>query len=444
MAQFEAASGLAGDIRASTTDDQFDLGGFTEQRTRDLITAAFGSPLDAPSTMVRFTFVVGGGKLVRSRYSEDLPKWITSALRDIGYTEDRSAACTLDCQGTYKQQHDTGQNLKTVIVFPKLNLQAHRNSSENDTKSENQPVRTPEYLSVACELSTLQTIVGSKTPSWHQKKKLLKIIQDAAEEYKNLEKKLIRGELLNPNEQAIYDSNSGQDEEKIRWLQSEIKRMVDAGQLTLKEKDELIQSLKANITTLDEDIAKATAESKPKLVEKLEEKKSQIVSRLNMVTNIVPIQYRLKNEEEICKYRVKLLELEALEEKGRSISLTLADLKLLEGKSDIIASIAQLENNSKSWFQDETEFSEMCAAVAKAAKGKYVARVKALEKKKATASKQASSGNQSRYGGGGVGASSWSTVAKKKTPSSSSSGTKSSNGASSGFASAFGDDSDDD
>ena len=52
------------------------------------------SPLTAPTEMIKCTFVVGGGKLVRSRYAEDLTKWLVAALREIGYTEDRSAAET--------------------------------------------------------------------------------------------------------------------------------------------------------------------------------------------------------------------------------------------------------------------------------------------------------------------------------------------------------------
>lgn len=99
----EQLSGMAGEIRSSLTSEQFDLANYTEARARDLVLAAFSSPLSAPSTMVRFTFVVGGGKLVRAKYSDDLPKWMGAALRDIGYTADASAAETFDSQGSFKQ-----------------------------------------------------------------------------------------------------------------------------------------------------------------------------------------------------------------------------------------------------------------------------------------------------------------------------------------------------
>jgi hypothetical protein len=64
-------------------------------------------------------------------------------------------------------------------------------------------------------------MVGSKVQSWRQKKKLLKLLQDKADEFKSLEAKLIKGEVLNPLEQQIYDSNSGADAEKIAWLQGD-------------------------------------------------------------------------------------------------------------------------------------------------------------------------------------------------------------------------------
>jgi hypothetical protein len=61
-------SGIAGEIRSLVSSDQFDLGGFTEQRVRELLLSAFQTPLDVPKEMIRVTFVVGGGKLVRARW----------------------------------------------------------------------------------------------------------------------------------------------------------------------------------------------------------------------------------------------------------------------------------------------------------------------------------------------------------------------------------------
>ena len=81
MADFQALSGMAGEIRSLIASEQFDLGGYTESRATDLVKAAFSKPLEAPSKMISIKFVVGGGKLVRSKYNDDLTKWMVAAFR---------------------------------------------------------------------------------------------------------------------------------------------------------------------------------------------------------------------------------------------------------------------------------------------------------------------------------------------------------------------------
>lgn len=430
-------SGLAGEIRGSLSSEQFDLGGYTEVRVKDLVVGAFSAPLDAPTEMVRFMFVVGGGKLIRSRYAEELPKWMATALREIGYSEDRSAACTFECQGTFKQQHDTGQNLKTIIVFPKVTCAEATSlhpSSNKAATDECINTDSPAYIVMACELETLKDIVASKLQSWRQRKRLLKVLSDGSDYFKSLEEKLIRGEPLTPREQALYDANTGHDNEKIQWLQSDIKRMVDEGQLTASEKEELSQSLAGNITTVTEELQKAKEENKPKRIEKIEEKLASINARKKFVDGLTTITHRLKHAEEIVKVRLKILPLITLEDKGRSMSLTLADLKSIEEKSDFEATVLELEGGSRGWFIEDSEFEALCQAEEKTAKTKYAAKVKAAAQKKAgSGSKSTSSASAS-----------WSSVgAAKKKPSSSNASTTKKTGAG-GFAAAFGNDSDSD
>ena len=110
--------------------------------------------------MVRISFVVGGGKLVRQKYSDDLPKHFCSALTLVGFQEERqealefavNALCSVHGEsskarvqsarvslslrnylwqdnsatveqgsaGKFKYHHDTNKNLKFVHVFPKI------------------------------------------------------------------------------------------------------------------------------------------------------------------------------------------------------------------------------------------------------------------------------------------------------------------------------------
>mmetsp|Transcript_28344 Transcript_28344/g.39030 ORF Transcript_28344/g.39030 Transcript_28344/m.39030 type:complete len:459 (+) Transcript_28344:10-1386(+) len=389
----EQLSGLAGEIRSSISSEQYDLGGYTEQRSKDLIHAAFSSPLPAPTEMIKCTFIVGGGKLVRSRYAEDMSKWLIAALREIGYTEDRSAAETFDSQGTFKQQHDTGQNLKYLIVYPHVACSKSGAQKADSSTTADTAVNTssPEYIVTACELATFKEIVLSqKLVSYKQRKRLLKHLQDSSDKFKKIEEKLVTGALLDPAEQAYYDANSGADTEKIAWLQAEIKDMVDKGQLTKEEKAELLTSLDANLAAVSAEIAEAEAEKKPKKVEKLQQKKQSILARKEVVSKVTePIRHRLKHGDEIQRLRVKLLSMQALEDKGRSMSLTLADLKVLEEKSDVEKAVSELEAASRGWLELEEDFVEMCKYEEKEAKLKYNQRVKAKQQQPAGAKKAA-------------------------------------------------------
>jgi hypothetical protein len=349
-------SGLAGEIRRLTESEQIDLAGYTEQRVRDTLTPALSAPLEGPKAMIRITFVVGGGKLVRSKYNDDLLKWVTTTMRDLGYEDDKSAAETFDSQGTFKYQHDTGANLKYVIVYPHVACSRQTTASgEGDASgppSEN--TRSPEFLVTSASTSTLQEIVAAKAVSWKQKKGCLKVLQAGVEAFKAVESKLFSGQPLTDSEQFIYDNNSGCDEEKIAWLQSAVKAHVTDGRLTKREKQELLDGIVANLES-----------------EKDEKKLAALKTRKDNVEKASPITYALKYGSEVVKLRVRLMAMNTLELRGKTNSLTLADLKTLEEKDSVIEQISRYENASRCWFQDEEEFAEQCSALEREASAKY-------------------------------------------------------------------------
>jgi hypothetical protein len=444
MADFDAKtqlSGLAGEIRAQTTSDNYDLGGYTELRATDLMKSTFSSPMTEPDQMVKFQFVVGGGKLVRSKYDDNLCKWIIAALRDIGFSEDRSAAETFDSQGTFKQQHDTGQNLKYLIVYPHVTCASagEKGSSEDADAVVIMDTTSPEYIACACESSTFKDMVGKKVVSYKQKKCLLQILQTSADRFKAIEEKLFSGILLSPSEQAVYDANNGTDAEKIVWLQGEIKIMVDEGRLTRSEKNELSASIAANIETITKEIEEATAEGKPKKVEKLLSKRDASTKRKEVVEKNLPFQHRLAQSDHIQKLYMRLFPLQVLEDKGRSCSLTLADLTTLGDKSDIEDAIHSYEYASRGWFQEDADFEKMCEMEEKEA------RTKQAGKKGVPAKKASSSGGSlgtSKFGGSSAGragvassGSGWGTVGNKKSSGPAPTAAKKST--QSGFAAAF-------
>jgi hypothetical protein len=141
--------GLAAKIRAATSSESFDFGGLSASTIPQVIHDAFSTDFPPPppsvgsSTthtntttsgwMIRITLIVGGGKSSRQKYLDQAPKLVTTTLSQIGYQEDQGASCIAQCAGLYKVQHDTGKNLKTVVVFPKFAAAAADGSSTTTT-----------------------------------------------------------------------------------------------------------------------------------------------------------------------------------------------------------------------------------------------------------------------------------------------------------------------
>lgn len=434
MASF---SGMAGEIRAAMESEQFDLANMTEQRVTDLMCNSFSEALTAPQKMLKFTFIVGGGKLVRAKYNEDMPKWINAALRSIGYETDNSAAETYDSQGTFKQQHDTGKNLIYIIVFPRVTCSAAAAGDAKEDASNSVDTNSPEYLCMASSLDMFKDIVQRKLPFWRQRKACLKILQEGHESFEAVESKMCSGQPLTPLETAVYESNSGQDTEKIAFLQAEIKALVDAGELIANEKEDLLKTLVINL-------GEAESAGQAKKIE-------MIKARKDALEKVKPIIGRLRHGDEIQKRRVKLLTLQAMEDRGRSMSLTIADLQTLSEKPELEEQIAGYEMASRGWFERDEDYLERCAFEERQSKDKYIA-----QKEKAAKSKGGAGGSKRVTGTQSVRgtniyntANSWSTTGSKGCRSIAPSGRVSSTGGpaakvSATYANAFGGDSDSD
>ena len=450
----EKLSGLAGEIRSAIESETIDLANFTETRMKDLM-LVFSKPLDAPTKMIHFQFIVGGGKLVRQKYHDDMLKWACSALRELGFSEDKGAAETFDSMGTFKTQHDTGQNLKYLHVFPRVACANAKAAGSSASAAPDLPdQKTPEWMIASAGLDVFKMMVKSKVESWRQKKKLVTVLLEATESFQAVEQKMVSGQPLTPREQLIYDANSGNDAEKMAWLQQEIKEMCDTGRLTASEQKELLVNIANNIASLEEEKAKATAEGKPKLVEKIAEKIQAATARKVKVAEGIPGGYhpRLKHGDEIQKLRVKLLGLIALDERPKGTAMTINDLQILSEKPDVEAAIDELENASKGWFEAQEDFACKVELEVKEAQVKYKAKLKAAQgNKKSVGSSKGKTGTQKIGGGGGYGGGSssanvWNTIGVARKPvGGGGGGGKSGCGQSGGFAAAFGgDDSDSD
>jgi hypothetical protein len=184
-------------------DDRIDLAGLSEVQANEFIAAAFSDPHPAAAPL-RFTFIIGGGRLVRSRYDEQLGKWLCSALRKVGYEDDKGAS--LGSQKSFKVQHDTGQNLIYLHVFPLIGGAAPAVAAAGSAKSSSAVASCPltPALARVVEASDFDfpKLVASRVAPWSQKRRLLGLLGPLAQRMEEIEGKLSSRIELSGEEQV--------------------------------------------------------------------------------------------------------------------------------------------------------------------------------------------------------------------------------------------------
>jgi hypothetical protein len=204
------ASALAKRIRGvleHEDDDRIDLAGFNEQQATDLVVSAF-SEVHPAAVPLRFTFIIGGGRLVRARYDEQLGKWLCGALRKLSYDDDKGAS--LGSQGAFKMQHDTGQNLIYLHVFPKIAGAATAAAGTGEGGSVGSSSSAGGALSTSLarviESSDIDfpRLVASRVAPWSQKRRLLGLLAPLAARLEEIEGKLASRVALTEEEQVSW------------------------------------------------------------------------------------------------------------------------------------------------------------------------------------------------------------------------------------------------
>mmetsp|Transcript_10020 Transcript_10020/g.14156 ORF Transcript_10020/g.14156 Transcript_10020/m.14156 type:complete len:453 (+) Transcript_10020:28-1386(+) len=422
-----AVSGMAASIRGATESETFDLGGHTVTNINTTITSAFQEPLPL-SDMIRITFVVGAGKLARQKYDDGAQKAVTSALRSLGFEEDRGASCVNECGGTFKSQHDTGKNLKTVVVFPKIagggsggdgsedmaghmagmSLGDDANDGGNDINSI-LPKGSPENMIAMSSQNVFERMLQSKCYAWHQKKGCVAAIESLKKMLEELDTKLLSGTPLEDAEQDVYDSVSMSAlEEKEAFVKKEMHSQVESGKLTKWERETLIHQVTDKLETLQTEMKLAEDENKPKRLEKLKVANQKAEERKKMLEDIVPkTPHPLSRNPEISKLRVELRPLQQLEDGAKGRLLSVKETQMLARKEEILEEIERLENVSRGWFEDDDAF----AARVQVSRATFDAKDKQKGgKKKPTGATGSAAGSGFRT----VSASSWVTPGARK------------------------------
>mmetsp|Transcript_34659 Transcript_34659/g.80903 ORF Transcript_34659/g.80903 Transcript_34659/m.80903 type:complete len:413 (+) Transcript_34659:65-1303(+) len=362
------ASGLAGKVRRATESDEFDLSGYDQARCDEFAKAAFSDPIPA-AAMVRLSFIVGGGKLVRQKYPDDLPKWFMASLSSAGLQEDNTAACELASGGKYKFQHDTGKNLKFVHVFPRVDgAQAEDAEEEAEEDTDEPQAKTPLEVLLNCGVEDLPRYLPEHLQTYAQRKKLLDELKARVTQLEAIESKMAKLESLSPSEQALFDSIGVEEvKEKIKLMQGELQKMVEEGKLTSAEKANVSEQLDAKLQALESEVAKAEAEGKAKKVQALTtQKEAMLKTKAGLKeASAVPLP-PLKHGKELQKLHVKLAELLRIEKTSKG-HYTVDELKRIGEKPEIEEAIGVLEARSRGWLEDEDVFQERLQACLKAA-----------------------------------------------------------------------------
>jgi hypothetical protein len=378
------ASGLAAAIRCSTESDTFDLAGQTPATISNNITQAFEEPFPI-NNMIRITFVTGAGKLARQKYDESAAKAVTTALRDLGFEQDSGASCVVECAGSFKLQHDTGKNLKTVVVFPRIQqssvLSEDNGQNSEKTERDGDPSSlflkpgSPEEMIALSPLNMFENLVKSRCPSWSQKKACNVAVSNIQEEITAMEQQLLQGTALNEKEQALYDAVSADNlEQKHNMLKDLMHQQVESGSITDQEKKQLLLQVSERLETLEKEIETATSEKNNKKMEKLSHMKKKLEDRQQMLKKITPVAPApLKYQNEILGLQNELAPLLKLEESTKGRLLSLKETQNLARKEEILDGIKQLENDSRGWFEDDDSFTirvERCKAAGRGAQNK--------------------------------------------------------------------------
>ena len=356
------ASGLAASIRGSTESDTFDLAGQNPTTVTTNITQAFKDPFPIDD-MIRITFITGAGKLGRQKYDEGCAKAVTSSLRALGFDEDRAASCVRECAGLFKLQHDTGKNLKTVVVFPNIReaFADGDDGGENNTSDNGSTLLkrgSPEEMVALSPIAMFSNLVKNRCHSWSQKKGCNAAIADIQRLISNIEERLLEGVVLDDNEQALYDTISVDDlKEKHNFVKEAMQKQVEDGAITAEEQKQLLTQISDRIEMIDSELEVLKDQKKPKRVEKLTSMKTKVEQRKAMVTKISPkAPMPLKYQNEILELSRELVPLNKLEDSNKGKLLTLKETKSLARKDEILEEITELENDSRGWFEDDASF----------------------------------------------------------------------------------------
>jgi len=337
--------GLALSIRSAEDNETFDLANQSVATIKAALEGAFREPFEKD---IRLTFVTGAGKQARQKYVEGAAKAVTSTLQECGYADERAATGN---EGVYKSQHDTARNLKTIVVFPKVDQQKVEVPEDSEAIESLIPKNSPGYRLSVSSMNLFSNMVKSNCPSWSQKKECLVCLQAVMQLMADFDEQLIRGQPLSDSEQTFYDAVCDLDQ-KVAHVKQAVQTHIQDGPLTARERSVLIEHMSEKL--------KETPDNE------------KLSLRLKSVQALTPQPERpLKHQAAIAKLYKQIKPLQKLNEDAL---LSVADRKLVTQRQELEAEVERLEYASSEWFEDDEGFESRLQASREKFQGKKVAK----------------------------------------------------------------------
>ena len=341
------AHGLALSIRSAEESETFDLANQTATTITNTVETAFSEPFPLKD-MIRITLVVGAGKQARQMYDAKAAHAVTSTLQNsCGFVEDRGASCVMECAGSYKLQHDTGKNLKTVVVFPKVKPPSSSTTDDADPTSYGQNVDTeppllspssPEYKLAVCTMNTFENMIASKCGTWSQKRNCVAALDDVQNQLSELDGLLMKGTPLNSAQQDLYDSISQLDD-KREYVHAAMQQHVEQGKLTSIELN-LLRTQNAQRIAQNPNAKKAL-------------QRKQLLDSITTTTSLP----KLRHHASMGKLYKEMGPLVKLETETRGRLLSIKETQSISRLEEIREELEHLERTSREWFEDDDMYN---------------------------------------------------------------------------------------
>lgn len=352
--------GLAATIQSATSSETFDFGNLPPTTISQVVRDAFSRDFELDAgEMIRITLVVGAGKGNRAKYDPAALKLVTTSLSAAGYVEDRGASCVVESAGCFKFQHDTGKNLKTVVVFPKI--AEERGSNSTGSKPTSSSLLPPDSLQFKVAVSTIpifNNMLKAKFPSWSQKRALLKLIDETLlgplDKFDSI---LMRGGQLSEDENILYEQCVSVSEKK-GLVKDAMSQQVHLGQLTSSEVQFLLDQVAARIEELQS--------SKKAIPKALQERQAKLEL---IAKNPIPLS-PLKHHAALGKLWKQAAPLMYLNATGGKL-LSPAETKMRGQLEDILGEIVELEESSRGLLEDDESYEERIRSYRRDLQQKY-------------------------------------------------------------------------